>query len=102
MDTFDILESANLGDTPVIGKVLGPAQDFLRGKRTELEGKKPTKREDEADFSSFENALSIVTKRFKVASPIKRSEYHAEWNKLIQRAKKLKQIDMTQMDLERK
>ena len=99
---FDILESTNLGDTPVVGKVLGPAQDFLRGKRTELEGKKPTKREDEADFSSFENALSIVTRRFKVASPIKRSKYHAEWNKLIQRAKKLKQIDMTQMDLERR
>ena len=45
--------------------------------------------------------LSIVTRRFKVASPIKRSQYHKEWNKIINRAKKLKQIDMTQMDLER-
>jgi hypothetical protein len=99
---FDILESANLGKVPVLGKVLGPAQDFLRGKRDELEGSKPTKREDEADFSSFENALSVVTRRFKVASPIKRSEYHKEWNKLIQRAKDLKQIDLTQMDLEKR
>jgi len=99
---FDILESANLGKVPVLGKVLGPAQDFLRGKRDELEGPKPTKREDEADFSSFENALSVVTRRFKVASPIKRSEYHKEWNKLIQRAKDLKQIDLTQMDLEKR
>jgi hypothetical protein len=67
-----------------------------------LEGEAATKREDEADFSSFENALSIVTRRFKVASPIKRSQYHKEWNKIIQRAKKLKQIDMTQMDLEKR
>ena len=44
------------------------------------------------DFSSFKNALSIVTRRFKVASPIKNSQYHKEWFKLIKRAKKLKQI----------
>jgi len=67
-----------------------------------LEGKTPSKREDEADFSSFENALSVVTRRFKVASPIKNSQYHKEWRKIIERAKKLKQIDMSQMDLKRR
>jgi hypothetical protein len=71
-------------------------------KKKPLEGEPVTKREDEADFSSFQNALSIVTRRFKVASPIKRSEYHNEWSKLIDRAKKLKQIDMSQMDLEKR
>ena len=58
--------------------------------------------EPPADFASFENALSIVTRRFKVASPIKNSQYHKEWNKLITRAKKLKQIDMSQMDLKKR
>jgi hypothetical protein len=67
-----------------------------------LEGETPTKREDQADFSSFENALSIVTRRFKVASPIKNSQYHKEWRKIIDRAKKLKQIDISQMDLEKR
>ena len=67
-----------------------------------LEGETPSKREDEADFSSFENALSVVTRRFKVASPIKNSQYHKEWRKIIERAKKLKQIDMSQMDLKRR
>ena len=62
----------------------------------------PTKREDEADLSSFKNALSIVTRRFKVAAPIKRSKYHEEWSKLVQRAKKLKQVDFTQMDLKKR
>ena len=99
---FDILESADLSKTPVIGEALGAAQDFLRGKKEPLKGEKPTKRVDEADFASFENALSIVTRRFKVASPLKNSQYHKEWNKIIQRAKKLKQIDMSQMDLEKR
>ena len=67
-----------------------------------LEGETPTKREDQADFSSFENSLSIVTRRFKVASPIKNSQYHKEWRKIIDRAKKLKQIDISQMDLEKR
>jgi hypothetical protein len=67
-----------------------------------LEGETASKREDEADFSSFENALSVVTRRFKVASPIKNSQYHKEWRKIIERAKKLKQIDMSQMDLKRR
>ncbi len=62
----------------------------------------PAKREDEADLSSFKNAISIVTRRFKVAAPIKRSKYHEEWSKLIQRAKKLKQVDFTQMDLKKR
>ena len=99
---FDILESADLSKAPLVGKPLGAAQDFLRGKRKPLEGDKPTKRVDQADFASFENALSIVTRRFKVASPIKNSQYHKEWNKLITRAKKLKQIDMSQMDLKKR
>ena len=46
--------------------------------------------------------LSIVTRRFKVAAPIKNSQYHKQWAKLIQRAKKLKQIDISQMDLEKR
>jgi hypothetical protein len=71
-------------------------------KKKPLEGEPATKREDEADFSSFENAASVVTRRFKIASPIKRSEYHNQWSKLIDRAKKLKQIDMSQMDLEKR
>ena len=62
----------------------------------------PTKREDEADLSSFKNAISIVTRRFKVAAPIKRSKYHEEWAKVVQRAKKLKQVDFTQMDLKKR
>ena len=70
--------------------------------RGELEGERPAKRVDEADFSSFLNAPSIVTRRFKIASPIKNSKYHKEWQKLINRAKELKQIDMSQMDLEKR
>ena len=71
-------------------------------KKKPLEGEAATKREDEADFSTFDNALSIVTRRFKVASPIKNSKYHGEWQKIISRAKQLKQIDMSQMDLEKR
>jgi len=71
-------------------------------KKKPLEGEPAVKREDEADFASFENAASVVTRRFKVVSPIKRSQYHNEWSKLISRAKKLKQIDMSQMDLEKR
>ena len=72
-----------------------------RFKRSELEGETMAKREDEADFSSFKNAFSIVTRRFKVAGPIKNSQYHKDWRELIDRAKKLKQIDFTQMDLKK-
>ena len=43
-----------------------------------------------------------MTRRFKVAAPIKNSEYHKQWAKLISRAKKLKQIDTSQMDLEKR
>jgi len=50
-----------------------------RFKRSELEGEAMAKREDEADFSSFKNAFSIVTRRFKLAAPIKNSQYHKEW-----------------------
>ncbi len=69
-----------------------------RFKRSELEGEVMAKREDEADFTSFKNAFSIVTRRFKLAAPIKNSQYHKEWSELIAKAKKLKQIDITQMD----
>jgi len=68
-------------------------------KRKELEGEAIKKREDEADYSSFKNAFSVVTRRFKLAAPIKNSQYHKEWSELIAKAKKLKQIDTTQMDL---
>jgi len=71
----------------------------LFGKDKPLEGEKISKREDEADLSSFKNAYSIVTRRFKLAAPIKNSQYHKEWRELIGKAKKLKQIDVTQMDL---
>jgi len=70
-------------------------------KRNELSGEPIAKREDQADFSSFKNAFSIVTRRFKVAGPIKNSQYHKDWRELIDRAKKLKQIDFTQMDLKK-
>ena len=66
-----------------------------------LEGERIAKREDEADFSSFKNAFSVVTRRFKVAAPIKNSQYHKEWRELIAKAKKLKQIDVTQMDFKK-
>ena len=69
-----------------------------RFKRSELEGEVMAKREDEADFTSFKNAFSIVTRRFKLAAPIKNSQYHKEWSELVAKAKKLKQIDTTQMD----
>ena len=70
--------------------------------KDDLTGERITKREDQADFSSFNNALSVVTRRFKVASPITNSQYHKEWQKLIKRAKDLKQIDVAQMDLNRR
>ena len=73
----------------------------LFGKNKPLEGEKIAKREDEADFSSFKNAFSVVTRRFKVAAPIKNSQYHKEWRELIAKAKKLKQIDVTQMDFKK-
>jgi hypothetical protein len=38
----------------------------------ELSGEPIAKREDQADFSSFKNAFSIVTRRFKIAGPIKK------------------------------
>jgi len=67
--------------------------------RDELSGDPIAKREDQADYSSFKNAFSVVTRRFKIAGPIKNSQYHKDWRELIDRAKKLKQIDFTQMDL---
>ena len=70
--------------------------------RKEERGEKVAKRVDQADVSSFLTAPSIVTRRFKVAAPIKNSEYHKQWAKLIARAKKLKQIDTSQMDLEKR
>jgi hypothetical protein len=70
--------------------------------REKIKGEKISKRPDEADLSSFKNAASIVTRRFQIASPIKNSEYHKQWQKIINRAKKLKQIDTTQMDLNRR
>jgi hypothetical protein len=70
--------------------------------RQKLAGERPAKREDQADFSSFENALSVVTRRFKVANPITNSQYHKEWQKITKRAKELKQIDLSQMDLEKR
>ena len=70
--------------------------------RKEEKGEKVAKREDQADLSSFLTASSIVTRRFKIAAPIKNSEYHKQWAKLIARAKKLKQIDTSQMDLEKR
>ena len=45
--------------------------------------------------------MSVVTRRFKVASPIRNSQYHKEWSSLIAKAKKLKQIDYSQMDLQK-
>jgi hypothetical protein len=73
----------------------------LLGKDKPLEGERIAKREDESDFSSFKNAFSVVTRRFKVAAPIKNSQYHKEWRELIAKAKKLKQIDVTQMDFKK-
>ena len=70
--------------------------------REKLKGERIEKRPDESDLSSFKNAASIVTRRFQIASPIKNSEYHKTWQKVINRAKKLKQIDTTQMDLNRR
>jgi len=78
--------------------------DIIEGfiPRDKLKGERVQKREDEADLSSFKNAASIVTRRFKVANPIKNSSYHKQWQKIINRAKKLKQIDVTQMDLDKR
>ena len=50
---FDILESADLSKTPVIGETLGAAQDFLRGKKEPLKGEKPT-------LEDFENHLGTI------------------------------------------
>ncbi len=94
---FDILEQADLSDVPVAGKV----QKLFRKERGPLEGEAPDKRVDEADFSSFKNAVSIVTRRFKVGGPIKNSKFHTEFNAIINKAKQLKQIDIEQLDLER-
>ena len=94
---FDILEQADLSKVPVLSQT----QKILRGKRGPLEGEKPEKRVDEADFSSFKNAVSIVTRRFKVGGPIKNSKFHTEFSAIINRAKQLKQIDIDQVDLER-
>ena len=94
---FDILEQANLSSVPVAGKV----QKFFKGERGPFEGEKPAKRVDEADFSSFKNATSIVTRRFKVGGPIKNSKFHTEFSALVNRAKKLKQVDIEQIDLSR-
>ena len=81
--------------------ILNAAKPFGILKRDELSGDPIAKREDEADYSSFKNAFSIVTRRFKVAGTIKNSQYHQDWRELISRAKKLKQIDFTQMDLKK-
>ena len=94
---FDILEQADLSKVPVLSQT----QKILRGKRGPLEGEKPEKRVDEADFSSFKNAVSIVTRRFKVGGPIKNSKFHTEFSAIINRAKQLKQIDIDKVDLER-
>lgn len=73
----------------------------LLSKDEPLKGERITKRKDEADFSSFKNAFSIVTRRFKIGAPIKNSQYHKEWGLLIEKARKLKQIDFTQMDFKK-
>ena len=94
---FDIMEQADLSGVPIAGQI----QKIIKGERGPLEGEKPEKRVDQADFSSFKNAISIVTRRFKVGGPIKNSKFHQEFSAIINRAKKLKQIDIDQLDLER-
>ena len=73
----------------------------LEKERSPLMGEKRARRPDESDFSSWSNAASIVTRRFKVASPIKNSQYHAIWKDLIEKAKKYKQIDIGQTDFDK-
>ena len=98
---FDILEQADLEKAPIVGKPLGKVQKFVKGERGPFQGEKPAKRVDEADFSSFKNATSIVTRRFKVGGPIKNSKFHQDFSALVNRAKRLKQIDIEQIDLSR-
>jgi len=102
---FDILEQGDFSETPNIkgGGIMRTVQKFATGRVKGVDDtvERPAKREDEADFSSFKNALSIITRRFKVAAPIKNSQYHKEWSSLINKAKKLKQIDYSQMDLKK-
>ena len=102
---FDILEQGDFSEAPTIlgGGILRTAQKGLTGRVKGVDDtvERPAKREDEADFSSFKNAMSVVTRRFKVASPIRNSQYHKEWSSLIAKAKKLKQIDYSQMDLQK-
>ena len=91
------MEQADLSGVPIAGQI----QKLIKDERGPLEGEKPEKRVDEADFSSFKNAISIVTRRFKVGGPIKNSKFHQEFSDIINKAKKLKQIDISQLDLEK-
>ena len=102
---FDILEQGDFSEAPTAlgGGIVRGVQKFVTGRVKGVDDtvERPAKRPDEADFSSFKNAISIVTRRFKVGAPIRNSQYHKEWNSLINKARKLKQIDYSQMDLEK-
>ena len=85
--------------TGILSYPINILENYFKG--DPLSGEKVAKRADQEDFSSFKNALSIITRRFKVAGPIKNSEYHKIWSEIIAQAKKLKQIDVTQTDLDK-
>ncbi len=91
---FDILEQGDFSEAPTAlgGGIVRGVQKFVTGRVKGVDDtvERPAKRPDEADFSSFKNAISIVTRRFKVGAPIRNSQYHKEWNSLINKAKKIK------------
>ena len=52
----------------------------------DIRGPKPERRADEARI--VENPLSIVTRRFRVETPLKNTKYHRDFYDLYSKAKK--------------
>jgi hypothetical protein len=59
----------------------------------DIRGPKPERRADEARI--VENPLSIVTRRFRVETPLKNTKYHRDFYDLYSKAKKYSKLDLS-------
>jgi hypothetical protein len=59
----------------------------------DIRGPKPERRADEARI--VENPLSIVTRRFRIETPLKNTKYHRDFYDLYSKAKKYSKLDLS-------
>ena len=60
-----------------------------------IRGDKPERRADESRI--VENPLSIVTRRFRVETPLKNTKYHKDFYELYNKAKKYSKLDLSNL-----